>query len=190
MTRSVNSKTKKTAPNASIILTAIDERLWALESEVKELEEAAAADRTKDEDKQKLAEILRREEYQRPEQKEESLFQKWTREFMEWLAKMFPRVKMPESTGGGFSGFHSSCRYLLYALVIGAIGFIVYKFAPFLFGRYGARVKKEKKDRVILGELYRQMNRPTACSARPSAWPGKATCAALSAKGISPFCAS
>ena len=135
------------------ILTAIDERLWALESEVKVLEEAAAADRTKDEDKQKLAEILRREEYQRPEQKEESLFQKWTREIMEWLAKMFPRVNMPESTGGGFQGLSIVLQVLLYALVIGAIGFIIYKFAPFLFGRYSARVKKEKKDRVILGEL-------------------------------------
>lgn len=135
------------------ILSAIDERLWALESDVKVLEEAVAAERTKDEDKQKLAEILRREEYQRPEQKDESLFQKWTREIMEWLAKVFPRVNMPESPGGGFQGLSMVLQVLLYALVIGAIGFTGYKFAPFLFGRYSARVKKEKKDRVILGEL-------------------------------------
>jgi hypothetical protein len=136
-----------------IILTAIDERLWALESAVKELEGAGAADRTKDEDKQKLAEILRREEYQRPQQKEESLFQKWTREFKEWLARMFPSIDIPESSGAGFQGLSIVLQVLLYALVIGAIGFIIYKFAPFLFGRYSARVKKEKKDRVILGEL-------------------------------------
>jgi hypothetical protein len=136
-----------------VILTAIDERLWALESDVKAFEEALAADRTKDEDKQKLDEILRREEFQRPQQKEESLFQRWTREIMEWLAKMFPRVNMPESSGGGFQGLSMVLQILLYALVIGAIGFIIYKFAPFLFGRYSGRVKKEKKDRVILGEL-------------------------------------
>lgn len=135
------------------ILIAIDERLGALVSAVKQLEQAAPTDRTKDEDKQKLAEILGREEYRRVEQKEESLFQRWTREFMEWLAKMFPRVDVPESSGGGFQGLSIILQVLLYTLVIGAIGFIIYKFAPFLFGRYAARVKKEKKDRVILGEL-------------------------------------
>jgi hypothetical protein len=135
------------------ILTGIDERLSALEMKIKELKTAAPSERSKDEDKQKLAEILRREEYQPVQQKDESLFQKWTREFMEWLARMFPRVNLPESSGGGFQGFSIFLQILLYALVIGAIGFILYKFAPFLFGKYGARVKKKKEARVILGEL-------------------------------------
>lgn len=135
-----------------VILTGIAERLAALEAKLKELAEATASDRTKDEDKQKLAEILHREEYQRVEQKEESLFQKWSREFLEWMARMFPDVNMPETEGSGFQGFSIFLQILLYALVLGAIGFLLYKFAPFLFGRYGARVKKEKKDRVILGE--------------------------------------
>lgn len=143
---------EKDKAKRSIILAGIAERLAALEAKLKELAEASISNRTKDEDKQKLAEILRREEYQRVEQKEESLFQRWSREFLEWLARLFPRVNMPESSGGGFQGFSLFLQVLLYALVLGAIGFLLYKFAPFLFGRYAARVKKEKKERVILGE--------------------------------------
>ncbi len=41
---------------------------------------------------------------------------------------------------------------LLYALVLGLIGFLIYRFAPFSANRFRQRVKKEKKDRVILGE--------------------------------------
>ncbi|MGI8642348.1 MAG: DUF4129 domain-containing protein, partial [Pyrinomonadaceae bacterium] len=32
------------------------------------------------------------------------------------------------------------------------IGFLIYRFAPFFANRFRQRVKKEKKDRVILGE--------------------------------------
>ena len=43
-------------------------------------------------------------------------------------------------------------QMLLYALVLGVIGFLIRRFAPFLFKRFQNREKKEKRERVILGE--------------------------------------
>nr|MBA3693948.1 DUF4129 domain-containing protein [Acidobacteriota bacterium] len=40
----------------------------------------------------------------------------------------------------------------LYALLFGAIGFLIYRFAPFFANRFKDREKREKKERVILGE--------------------------------------
>jgi hypothetical protein len=43
-------------------------------------------------------------------------------------------------------------QILIYALVIGLIGFLLYKIAPFLTRRFESKQRKEKKHRVILGE--------------------------------------
>jgi len=135
------------------ILTAVGERLSGLQEKIAELENASASSRTKDEDKRKLAEILRRADYQKPEQnEEESLLQKWYRQLLEWLASVFPRPNLPDTAPTGFQSFSIVLQILLYALVFGAIGFTLYKFAPFFIGRYRAREKPEKKERVILGE--------------------------------------
>lgn len=134
------------------ILFEAKERITALLKEVKALGNPPAANRTKDEDKQKLGEILQREEYKPPEKKEESLLQRWWREFTDWLASVFPRMKSPEGSSSGGQSFSFILQILLYALVIGAIGFLLYRFAPFLFGRFSARGKKINKERVILGE--------------------------------------
>lgn len=139
-------------PTRRAILSEISERLLAISESTGELGNAVAGDRTKDQDKQKLAEILRREEYQKPQVKEESLFAKWWREFMEWLARVFPR---PQSTPGVPSGFGSVqfwLQVLIFALVIGLVGFLFYRFAPFFFRQFGLSAGNKKEDRVILGE--------------------------------------
>ena len=134
-----------------LILTSINERLASIAREVDLLQKAAASHRTKDEDKQKLAEILQREEYQKAQAKQESLFQKWLREFMEWLAKVFPRTPATPSSDPGTGSLKIGLQILIFALVIGLVGFLIYKFVP-IFGRRGRKKKKEKGDRVILGE--------------------------------------
>ena len=134
------------------ILTGIGERLLAISEMLGDLERAVAATRAKDEDKQKLAEILQREEYQKPQIKEESLFQRWLGEFMEWLARAFPKPQISPETTTGLGSVKFGLQILVYALVIGLVGFLIYKFAPFFFRRLGSHPKKEKKDRVILGE--------------------------------------
>jgi len=135
------------------ILIEISERLSALESKINELESAAAADRTKDEDKRKLAEILRREEYQKSEENQESLIEKIYIKIIEWLAAMFPRSSAPTpSYNPGFGSFAFVLQMLLYALISGIIGFLIYRFAPFFISKYRHKEKREKKERIILGE--------------------------------------
>ncbi len=142
----------QTSPKRRIILTSISERLAALNQKIEELENPPAQNRAKDEDKQKLAEILRREEYQKPEKQEESLFQKIYRKIMEWLASFFPRPDLSNTSLSGFWSLSFILQMLLYALVLGVIAFLIYKFAPLLAGQFRQKVKKEKTERVILGE--------------------------------------
>ena len=135
------------------IVSEIREQLTAIAFKMQELDQAIAAERTKDQDKQKLAEILRREEYQKPTQKEESVFQKWLAEFLQWLESIFPKPS-GASQGGSDLGFLTAVLQIaLYGGLFALLGFLVYKLAPLLFPklRRTARPKK-KKDRVILGE--------------------------------------
>lgn len=133
------------------ILNAISERLSAIEAKVDELERAASKGLTKDENKQKLADILRRAEYQKPEVKENFIQQKW-REFKEWLNKNFPSSGISEPSPNSFKSFSYVLQIVVLAVVLGIIGFLIYRFAPFLSERFRKRVKKDKGKRVILGE--------------------------------------
>jgi hypothetical protein len=136
----------------AVILVGIKERLASIDDRIEELEQAAAAERSKDEDKQKLAEILKRQEYQKPEPPKESLLQRWYREFMEWLSKSFPKPDIAPAGSGALSSLSFVLQILLYAMLAAAIGFVIYRFAPFLKTRFTNRTKKKKGDRVILGE--------------------------------------
>lgn len=134
------------------ILAEISERLSAIDERIGKLESDAAGGRTKDEDKQKLSEILRREEFQKPQEKEESLFQKLLRRFLEWLDSLFPKPKVPAAPLTGISGLSTVLQVVVYAVVIALIGFLVYKFAPLIASRIRKKEKADSGDRVILGE--------------------------------------
>lgn len=133
------------------ILWGIQERLSAISDKLDEIEKAAAAERSKDEDKQKLAEILRREEYQKPEANEESLFQKWWKALMKWLEDFFPQPSAPQQ-GFDLSSLQVVLQVLLYGAVAALIGFLLYRFLPLIGERLGYKTKTKKRDRVILGE--------------------------------------
>jgi hypothetical protein len=133
-------------------LFAIEQRLQAIAEKIDETKIAESAERTKDEDKQKLGEILRRPEFQKPEVKEESLFQRWYRAFMEWLEKVFPQApKAPPGTASGFGSLKLILQVLIFAIVIGLIGLLLYKFRALIPTRFGKK-RTKKGDRVILGE--------------------------------------
>ncbi len=150
-------KEPRESPKRSQILTEIIERLDALDKKFDELENPSAQNRTKDEDKQKLAEILRREEYQQAEEKQESFFQKLYQKLIEWLAEFLPRPNpSTASPTAGFGAFSFILQIILYALLFGAIGFLIYRFAPFFANRFNNKERGEKKERVILGERLRE----------------------------------
>ncbi len=136
------------------ILNEIFARFSALEVKLDELEKQEISARTKDEEKQKLDEILKRQEYQKPKEKKETWFQQKWREFLEWLRSIFPEsgpVNKPESSPD-VQPISFALQIVIYALVIGLIGFLIYRFAPFFLKQIRNREKQEKKTRVILGE--------------------------------------
>lgn len=131
------------------IARRIRERLAGIAS----VEDPSAPAATKDAAKQKLDEILSRPEYQKPEAAEESLFQRWWREFLEWVASLFPR--RPDVDAPSVSGI-GSIQYVLQAvillLVVGLVVFLIYKFAPLIRRRARAGGSDGDRNRVILGE--------------------------------------
>lgn len=140
------------SPKRRGMINEVSENLSALEKKLQELESQSLSKLTKDEEKQKLAEILRREEYRKPEVKE-SLLQKLWREFWEWFFSMFPEPKTGPNRMGDFQGFSNFLVAIVLVLVLGGLGFLIYKFAPALMTRFNVRREKpDKKSRVILGE--------------------------------------
>lgn len=135
------------------MLIAISERLLAIAESSKELQKQTAGERTKDADKQKLGEILARPEYQIAEEKGESLFQRWWREFWEWLRKMFPASPDIEpSSSSGLSTAQFVLQIIIFAAVAALVAFLIFKFLPFFRRRIASRKLTDDGVRVILGE--------------------------------------
>ena len=133
------------------ILVSTRGRLASLAVSVNELK-AAAATTTKDEDKRKLAEILRRPEYQPAEVKEESLFQRLWRKFWDWIDELFPRPNVLPSSELGLGSLRAVIQVAIIVLAIAVIAFVLWRFAPYFSARFGRRQKRDTDDRVILGE--------------------------------------
>ncbi|HEY0429111.1 MAG TPA: DUF4129 domain-containing protein [Pyrinomonadaceae bacterium] len=135
-----------------VIFTEISERLSAIEQKTDELEKASVSNRTKDEEKRKLGEILNREEYQKPKEEEKSFFRRILDAVAEWFKRKSPSPDIVPSAAG-LDSLSFFLQILLYIVVLGAIGFLIYRFAPFLADRFNKREKRKKKEeRVILGE--------------------------------------
>lgn len=144
--------TEKDLIKRAAILNGIDERLAAIAKAVDDLETAARSDRTKDEDKQKLTEILAREQFQKPSENQQSIWESWLKSLMEWLEKMFPRPSGGPAKTGGIPGLAQLLQIVIIVGVIGLILFIVYKLAPGVFPSFKRRSKGKMEQRVILGE--------------------------------------
>lgn len=133
------------------ILVEMREHLSAVAVKLYELQSAAAADRTKDEDKRKLAEILRREEYQKPEPKDETGSSGWFARFLEWLDSLFQGAETKSNTPL-FGGLGMVFQMLLYIGIFALIVVIAVKVLPRFIRNARPRKEKKRKDRIILGE--------------------------------------
>ncbi|HLA95353.1 MAG TPA: hypothetical protein VK612_06510, partial [Pyrinomonadaceae bacterium] len=112
------------------ILTELNERLAAISVKLDDLQTVAAAERSKDEDKRKLAEILNRPEYQKPVEKAENPAGDWIKRLLEWIASWFPKFNPSGSGFSGFAGLGNIVFWVLIAGIILGLGFLVYKLAP------------------------------------------------------------
>ncbi len=138
------------------ILNEIDGRLAAIGVQIQTLAAAQAAERSKDEDKRKLSEILSRPEYQKPlpKEPEQSALAKWISKFLEWLEPYMP--KFGSGSAPDVSGVVSVVQYILIGLIILLLGFLAYKLAPLFIPRFRAKEKSGKESRVILGETIHE----------------------------------
>ncbi len=120
------------------LLAHIDERLRALGERLDEMQNGKPG-AGKDDNKTRLAEILRRSEYNK-QAEEGSALNRLLNRFLRWLNGLFPRAK-PLQPGNGMA----------LSRVAQAIGFLIWKFVP----RYlrNRRKKKNKREaRIVLGE--------------------------------------
>ena len=144
-------KTKTDKTEKLQIVNAIYERLESIEIKIKELEKTTESNVSKDEQKRKLAEILSREEYQKPNNEETSLLQRLIDWINNWLNQYAPKPKKQLPTSN-FSSVLPILQIILLVVVIGVIIFLLYKFGPFLLKKFRERERKNTNERIILGE--------------------------------------
>jgi hypothetical protein len=133
-------------------MTEIREYLSTIVFKLRELDNPPADTRTKDDDKQKLAEILRREEFQKPTASEESFLTRWFRQFWDWLESLFPRTRMPANAGSGMEALAYILQVIFYIGLAALLVLIVVKVVPYIFPTLKRKPRQKKKSRVILGE--------------------------------------
>ena len=138
----------------AVILTQLEQRLAALSVELDELQTRAESERSKDEDKRKLSEILNRPEFQRPvkEPEEDSEGASWLKKFIEWLEGLFPKFSPSAGAAEGAASFMGVLQWVLIIAVILVLGFVLYKLLPLFAPRFRRVIRNEREERVILGE--------------------------------------
>ncbi|MCO6511667.1 MAG: DUF4129 domain-containing protein [Aridibacter famidurans] len=139
----------------SAILSAIYERLGAIENKLYELQRASGEPLAKDQTKQKLSDILNGEEYRRAgDEADQSIFARFMKWLEDWFRYLFPpRETAPEPLSTpdlGALGY--TLQILLYGLVIALVGYLIYRFGPRLLKRTRSNEGAEKNERVVLGE--------------------------------------
>lgn len=132
-------------------LESIRDRLAAIDSRIAELETAIEADKSKDQYKQKLAEIMQRPEFQKPAEPEESLFAKWWRAIREWLESLLPEQSV-QAPSGGMPNLAAVFQILLFVGIAALIAFLIWRFYPAIAQRFGLLRDERRGKRVILGE--------------------------------------
>lgn len=135
------------------ILTEIEERLTAIAWSMDELEKSAARSRTKDQEKQKLSEILQREEYQKPPEQKESQLEQWLASIMKWISGWFPQPDPSAAPNlSGLQNFSYVLRIVLIGLVVLVLLFGLYKLAGVVFPGIKRKKAERREDRIVLGE--------------------------------------
>jgi hypothetical protein len=125
------------------------EELRALMQRLDEMKSGAKTD-DKDANKARLAEILRRPEYDKTAVQESAIERLWN-QFLRWLAKLFPRVK-PIQPGAARS-ISKIAQIVIIGFSVGLIAFLIWKFLPRYLSSWRSKKKARKREpRIVLGE--------------------------------------
>ena len=146
-----NLETEKDRQKQKAIVIELRELVGAIVSKLQEMAAAEQSGLTKDEEKRKLAEILRREEFQKPVEKQESAFQRWLSDFIAWLESWFPKPAATPNVGG-MDILASVLQIVLFATLGALLVYLIFRLATRLFPQLQRVKKQKKKPRVILGE--------------------------------------
>lgn len=131
-------------------LAYITQRLMAVAQRLTDIEKAKeVASQSKGEARQKLSEILQRDEYARNHPKV-SAFSRLINKILNWFRNLFPKQK-PMSPGGA-SFLTQLAQILVVLLALGVIVYAIRLFAPRMFQRRRSRKKEKRGPRIVLGE--------------------------------------
>jgi hypothetical protein len=129
------------------ILRRTNERLQALVQRIDEMKDKSSAS-DKDAEKARLAEILRRPEYNKSAAQGSALERLWEK-FLRWLSSLFPKTKPLEpGTGRALSGL---AQVVVIAISVALIAFLIWKFVP-RYLRSRGKKKTKREARIVLGE--------------------------------------
>lgn len=143
-------KSSNTRSQRAAALARIEERLRALEERIVEAQRANLPAGDKDGDKGRLAEILRRPDFNKPVVAEESALSRLLNRLLRWLSRLLPQPK-PMAPGG--SPFISGvAQILVIGVCLVAIAFLIWKMAPRLLKNRRGKKKQKREARIVLGE--------------------------------------
>jgi len=131
-------------------LARIVERLRALDERLNEMQRGKSENKIdKEADKGRLAEILRRPDYNREPAAEGSALERLWARFLRWLLSLLPKTGPIIPNGSPFLA--RLAQIIVVGGCLGVIAFLVWKLAPrYLSGR--SRKKQKREARIVLGE--------------------------------------
>ncbi len=147
-------KTNSNRAQRADALARVEERLRALDERLKEVQSGKPAASDKDGDKGKLAEILRRPDYNKPVSEEGSALGRLWNRFVRWLFSLF-RVSKPMTRAP--SPFLSGLiQVVLVVACLVGIALLIWKLGPRYFRNRLGRKKQKREARIDLRAAIRK----------------------------------
>lgn len=139
-----------TAAQREQALARIEERLRAIDERLAEILGEKPAARDKDGDKGRLAEILRRSDFNKAANPEGSALGRLWDRFVRWLSRLFRGPKPVASGGSPLIG--TLAQILVVGVCLAGIIFLIWKLAPRYLRNRRGRKKEKREARIVLGE--------------------------------------
>ncbi len=131
-------------------LARIEERLRALDEQLEDVQRGKPAANDKDSDKGRLAEILRRPDFNKPATPEDSALSRLWERFLRWFFSLFPSVK--PITPGSSKTISGIAQIIVVLACLIAIAFLIWKFGPRFLSNRRRKKKRTLEARIVLGE--------------------------------------
>jgi len=142
-------KKKRLGDHDADLIRSTREELRALIERLDEMKSGAKTD-DKDANKARLAEILRRPEYDKTAVQESAIERLWN-QFIRWLSKLFPRVKPIQP--GAARNLSNIAQVIVIGFSVLLIAFLIWKFLPrYLSSRRSKKKARNREPRIVLGE--------------------------------------